>query len=1105
MNASLSFEPTSEGLVVQMGDDGLLPVAEWTSRAGRFVGVGTLIRLREEGGAAVASEGDSLLVSWESVAALSAEELQQIGLPDVSPFMLEIVANGSILDHGFDIQYGFLEKGRRILGVWREGAWLRVADSEYVLPDPTYAIVEAIDAFNEGPEDGLESRMLRWGRIAEMLPEEVAVNQAQLRSLRIVVASSFKLDPFMNEDGEPDFDPVIGRLVTRAAGPVEEEQAFDPALADARQAEFARQFRGLSKVKHRYAVGGGVYVVLTPNVEKVLGSVREAQGGSPGGRRDFLLNVSGYLRGALEDAPGETDIDLDEVFSDEGLSERVKGVGIWVEKPLPWIKRAPEPWLPPEALGLRIGSQIVPIQAEELPRLREAIQTAIEADVPTVLVTEGIHIPADSTTLDAVEELLNRLQPVQRPKDAVKRSKRDRSHASDQVLIVLDNLDEVRFASRERKDREPGIAAAAPSLRTTLLPHQSEGLAWLQQHWDAGSWGALLADDMGLGKTLLALAFLSCLEKYAREQRLEARPMLVVAPTGLLRNWQDEHSKHLSGRGLGVALEAHGRSLRSLRKAAPAKKGGELKLGQPILDTRALRTADWVLTTYETLRDYQHSFGRIRWRAGVFDEAQKIKNPGVRVTEAALAMEIDFALLMTGTPVENRVADIWSLLDRAEPGSFGTLKDFSERYERGADSALPQLRRTLTQPEGDGWPALMLRRLKEDHIEKLPEKRLHRMEVDMPPVQAREYERVVLDRAEGASALQALHRLRSVSLHPRAPGRSDLEEYIQESARLSKTFEILETIAEKNEKALLFVESRQMQDFLIVALRHRFPLSEDVLVINGAVSGGTRKARVDSFQKRTGFDAMILSPRAGGVGLTLTAANHVIHLSRWWNPAVEDQCTDRVFRIGQKRTVHVYLPLAKHPRFNDYSFDLKLDSLMSKKRDLNREVLAATAATDRDVEDLYRSTMTDASRKAADPAEAAWEGRDVDLLEPEAFESWVLRQLATSGYETRLTPRTGDRGADGLAFARSVDPPHTILVQCKHMQPHDTCARDAVEEVLSSLDQYDVVGEPKPMVVTNGAGFVAGAKDLAASQGVVLIDRSRLPELRTWLSDRPTP
>ena len=276
-------------------------------------------------------------------------------------------------------------------------------------------------------------------------------------------------------------------------------------------------------------------------------------------------------------------------------------------------------------------------------------------------------------------------------------------------------------------------------------------------------------------------------------------------------------------------------------------------------------------------------------------------------------------------------------------------------------STLVELHRALTEPAIPATPALMLRRLKEDHIHHLPEKHLHRRVVEMPSLQAAEYSEAVLSGRQDRGMLQALHRLRSISLHPLAPGEVGVDQYIRESARLSETFTILEDVAERGDKALLFVESREMQNFLIFALRRRFPLSDDVLVINGAVSGGARKARVDVFQNRRGFDVMILSPRAGGVGLTLTAANHVIHLSRWWNPAVEDQCTDRVFRIGQRRTVHVYVPLARHPRFGDYSFDLKLDSLMERKREMNRQVLAPAAATGGDVRDLYQSTMMDAS------------------------------------------------------------------------------------------------------------------------------------------------
>ena len=460
---------------------------------------------------------------------------------------------------------------------------------------------------------------------------------------------------------------------------------------------------------------------------------------------------------------------------------------------------------------------------------------------------------------------------------------------------------------------------------------------------------------MGLGKTLEALAFLSCLKNQAAGDGSDRYPLLVVAPTGLLRNWQDEHRKHLCHSGLGQPLEAHGVGLRRLR-ADVRVTGNELNSDPPLpkLDIEKLQHAGWVLTTYETLRDYQHSFGRVRWRAAIFDEAQKIKNPSARVTDAALAMNVEFSILMTGTPVENRPADIWSILDRTEPGMFGTMKDFSVRYEapgeRGA-TALEDLHRKLTS-ESD-IPALMLRRLKEDHLSNLPDKQVHRHIVEMPRPQAEKYEQAVLRRQQGESILRTLQRLREISLHPFVPGESDIDQYIQESARLSLTIKILDEIKSRGEKALVFVESLEMQDFLIGGLRRRFGLPNDVLVINGSVPGGTRKARVNTFQERTGFDVMILSPRAGGVGLTLTAANHVIHLSRWWNPAVEDQCTDRIFRIGQDRTAHVYLPLARHPRFAEYSFDLKLDNLLQRKRDMNRRVLAPTAASAEDFKGLY--------------------------------------------------------------------------------------------------------------------------------------------------------
>lgn len=351
------------------------------------------------------------------------------------------------------------------------------------------------------------------------------------------------------------------------------------------------------------------------------------------------------------------------------------------------------------------------------------------------------------------------------------------------------------------------------------------------------------------------------------------------------------------------------------------------------------------------------------------------------------------------------------------------------------------------------------------------------------------------------NTLQTLHRLRSISLHPFSPADIDMEEYIRESARLSETFNILGDIAQRREKALIFVEAREMQDFLMGALRRHFSLSEDVFVINGVVAGKTRKARVDIFQERPGSAVMVLSPRAGGVGLTLTAANHVLHLSRWWNPAVEDQCTDRVFRIGQCRPVHIYLPIARHPRFGDYSFDLKLDSLIESKRNMNRRALAPPVPTSADVENLFESTMIETRESASGPS-VSEDQTAIDLLEPRAFEDWVLSQLRAAGYRTRRTPPTGDRGADGLSFSSTESGKHTIILQCKHTQMSASCGSEAIEEVLGSIPAYEIEGEALPMVVTNAARFTSGAERFARRNRGRLINRHNITQLRTF---RPRP
>jgi SNF2 family DNA or RNA helicase len=520
------------------------------------------------------------------------------------------------------------------------------------------------------------------------------------------------------------------------------------------------------------------------------------------------------------------------------------------------------------------------------------------------------------------------------------------------VLIIRPNEDEVdlegEFAPR------PTPAGASPAcLATTLKAHQEEGLAWLRSAYAMGRPGVLLADDMGLGKTLQGLAFLAWLREGMATGKVTRAPVAVVAPTGLLQNWMAEEARHLARPGLGRCLEAFGSGLAALKRP-----GAD---GRPTLDLAKIEQADWVLTTYETLRDFDRDFGSVRFAAMLLDEAQKIKTPGIRITDAAKAMNVDFRVALTGTPVENRLADLWCITDAIHPAFLGDLKTFSADYERSPDpERLRRLKRSLDAAHGGRAP-ILLRRLKRDRLPDLPAPNEIAASTNMPPLQRDAYEATLDEvrsaRAEPGAVLSALQRLKAISLHPDPQMSGDDEAFMAASARCRLAVEALDHVAERGERALVFVDDLAFQARLAGILQRRYGLKSPPAIISGSVSGQARQTRVDRFQTDpTGFDVMILSPRAGGVGLTLTAANHVIHLTRWWNPAVEDQCTGRVLRIGQTRPVNVHLPMAvladERP-----SFDCNLDALIRRKRQLFQDAFMPPEATEGERDELFRNTI----------------------------------------------------------------------------------------------------------------------------------------------------
>jgi len=318
---------------------------------------------------------------------------------------------------------------------------------------------------------------------------------------------------------------------------------------------------------------------------------------------------------------------------------------------------------------------------------------------------------------------------------------------------------------------------------------------------------------------------------------------------------------------------------------------------------------------------------------------------------------------LTGTPVENRLSDLWCITDAIHPAVLGDLKSFSAKYEANPDSEqLNKLKGTIDQWHG-GRPPLLLRRLKQDRLPGLPQPNEIIARAEMPPKQREAYEQAIGQARDGrrtkkqGAVLSALHELRKCSLHPDRDSVSTDAEFIAASARLRLAFDALDKIAAAKERALIFLNDLDMQARLVGLIQRRYGLALPPMVINGTVAGADRQARVDRFQVGPEeFDAMMLSPQAGGVGLTLTRANHVIHLARWWNPAVEDQCTGRALRIGQLKTVHIHIPMATLGD-GQASFDENLHALLERKRRLMNEALLPPEVTNADLDSLLDDSL----------------------------------------------------------------------------------------------------------------------------------------------------
>ena len=1069
----------------------------------------------EEDPEAVRFEDGRIIASHTVVAKLSDNQARALNLPGVPPYALAANTLGIIGSPSFMLTTEWLQHGEPV-ATSQIGAFLETADGTFRIPEPLFSAIEQAAIFKSETAD-LSAQWGALSRFRKLLEpganekiSKVEMNKF-LQGLRIYTGAALSL-AIKGSINDIDFDPVLysSDAVRRAEDerrPLSEQDGLLPQeLRTKFQGAPKTGFRAFDSAKRSYLLGGNTYLTIDEDLETALQVVREKQQGDLATRKAFATNphaaILERMKEQTQDKQTEDDLNENmEVRTDAVLIEtpeyidRATGIGLWEAPALSFMPETKSVWLP-EIFTLNLGGVWVRVDKDTIQALREKIVAGRESQ-QTQIKHQDQDIPVTEEVIKTLEETIGKIEPQEIPDESGEDETEHEKATKPIVVHVHENFVEENWQPKI-PPRTVLIPADIPeSISTPLLSHQKEALQWQTEAWKSGISGILNADDQGLGKTLQTLAFLAWLQSNMNADTAEKRkPILIVAPTGLLQTWEEEVNQHLAGLQLGISTRAYGRDLRDLKESNAA--GRDTDDGKPRLTFRNLHKAiangtgnyRWILTTYETLKNYQHSFRRIHFSVAVFDEIQKIKNPQTLTACAARAIVADFRIGLTGTPIENHVMDLWAIIDVLAPGRLGPLKEFLSQYQAVTPEKMRELHGRLFKPlnnNGKQYPPVAQRRFKNEEIENLPRKDYRVYYNTMPPAQAEAYNKarhLLLGGTRG-STLKLLHHIRTISLHPTRPENlhTNIQDYFAQSARFTALQHLLEKIHSRKERALIFTEDRRIQAFIAQWIRSEFKLN-NIKIINGAVAPKKRQEYVKRFQKNLSapdFDVMILSPRAAGVGLTLTAATNVIHLSRWWNPAVEEQCNDRVYRIGQEHDVTVHLPLAIHPEYRESSFDCILNNLMRRKTSLARAALWPPTNNDYDMGML----VTEIS--GADLINL----EKIDNFNWQEFEDWVMQRAQDSGeWKVSETPSSGDAGADAVLEHRQRDA--SALVQVKHTNNRSRrIDENAVREVIHAVGHYKI-NNPQLVVIANAYDFTDRARNTALENDVKLVDRNHL-------------
>lgn len=874
-----------------------------------------LATLVDNGYAYASKEG--CLLPYENIYLLDEDERILLGVPQPYDKAMRLVGTSMLNLSDFEYKVEFLTyvPDGELIVCERGGNILVKGRDKYLLNEAQYALLNRVDAFNSTPEeDKTTDYNLRCFAEIKALAEQAGC----------------QLDSYL--ENENVYAP---KRIKIEIGRDDEGFTVEPAVDIEENDKFQTYFDKMRKVQAQYPVqrenGERVRIVLNKEQKGNLHYLKEQYG-----KHKTREEIQKMIEQPTEYFDPNA-FDLSELYSD-----RVIEIGVYKPKFYPFICPYKSCWIAGASVETpQNGTTKVTINSEEeLEKLKREIQSAKENK-------KGI-VEYNNTQLDIEDAMFLAQTAEKQLKDPSQPAKVESENGNEarNVLIIEENAEELGFAVKERaiEKGDKYTLFTDPFLQEgfSLKDHQKEGVAWLQHLYKSKASGCLMADDMGLGKTLQILYFIDWhSRKYANH-----KPYLIVAPISLLENWKNEYERFFMQPRMKINMLT--------------SKDVTRKFDKSIVDK--MQKMDIILTNYESLRISQLNFCAVEFDVVALDEAQKIKSPGTLVTNAAKALKCNFKIAMTGTPVENSLLDLWCIMDFCVPGLLGNAKAFAAQYQnplKKEDTDIVALGNEVHDKLG----VYFMRRLKKDAAKDLPDKIELKEKVLMPPVQKEAYASVVNDYTSGIqpNMLVTIMHLREVSEHPYLYDSTllnhETDEIVDTSARLQATIKFLDEIKKKEEKVIIFVERKETQKMLQKLCLKRYGIITKIIngdtpsiVKRNMPNKQSRQSSIDEFQAVDGFNVIIMSPVAAGMGLNVTAANHVIHYSRHWNPAKENQATDRAYRIGQTKDVFVYYPMAV--RSDIKSFDETLDDLLSRKTSLATSTIFPTERVEVKQEEL---------------------------------------------------------------------------------------------------------------------------------------------------------